>query len=111
MQQWFCLFFAIFFEVVATTSLKLSNGFTRLWPSLAVVVGYVLSFWAISIAMKSIPLSIVYPMWAGLGTVLVVLCGLVFFNEPINLTKIIGVLIIVTGVIILNLSGVHRFAS
>jgi multidrug transporter EmrE-like cation transporter len=109
MQQWLYLFGAIVCEVIATTNLKLSQGFTKPLPSIIVIVGYVLSFWVISIAMKTMPLNIAYPVWAGLGTVLVVAAGIVFFHEALTPLRISAILLVIVGVVMLNLSGVHRF--
>lgn len=109
MQQWLFLFGAIICEVIATTNLKLSQGFTKPLPSIVVIIGYVLSFWAISIAMKTVPLNIAYPVWAGLGTVLVVATGIVFFHETLTPLRIGAILLVIVGVIMLNLSGIHRF--
>jgi small multidrug resistance pump len=109
MQQWLFLVGAIACEVVATTSLKLSNGFTKPIPSIVVVVGYCLSFWAIAIAMKTMPLNVAYPVWAGLGTALVVITGMILFHEALSPMKVVGIAVVVAGVIILNLAGAHRF--
>ncbi len=109
MQQWLFLFGAIVCEVIATTNLKLSHGFTKPIPSIIVIVGYILSFWAISIAMKTMPLNIAYPIWAGLGTVLVVAAGVVFFHETLTPFRIGAIFLVILGVIMLNLSGIYRF--
>ncbi len=109
MIAWFLLVGAIVSEVVATTSLKLSDGFSKLVPSIFVVVGYIISFWMIAVAMKTIPLTIAYPIWAGLGTALVVISGLLVFRETLTPAKVIGIIVVVIGIIILNLSGAHRF--
>lgn len=109
MVSWLYLLGAIVFEVVATTNIKLSSGFTKLIPSIVVVIGYVLSFWLISLAIKTIPLTIAYPVWAGLGTALVVVSGLLVFHESLTPLKIIGIMVVVTGIVILNLNGVHRY--
>ncbi len=111
MQSWLFLAAAIVFEVIATTSLKLSHGFTKPIPSIIVILGYSLSFWVISIAMKTLPLNVVYPIWAGVGTALVVVTGLLIFHESLTPLKTVGILIIIAGVIVLNIAGVHRFDS
>jgi multidrug transporter EmrE-like cation transporter len=109
MQQWLFLLAAIACEVVATTSLKLSQGFTKIVPSIVVIVGYSLSFWAVSLTMKTMPLNVVYPVWAGLGTALVVVSGMILFHEVLTPLKVMGILVVVAGIIVLNLAGVRRF--
>lgn len=99
---WFILGLAIIAEVIATSSLKLSDGFTRLWPSVVVVVGYGVSFYCLALTMKTLPIGIIYAAWAGLGIVLVTLVGWVFFKQHLDLPALIGIALIITGVIIMN---------
>ncbi len=109
MRQWVFLLGAIIFEVIATTNLKLSDGFTKLVPSILVVLFYSLSFWAVALAMRTLPLGIVYPVWAGLGTALVVATGILAFHEAMTPLKVFGALVVIAGIVILNMSGAHRF--
>jgi small multidrug resistance pump len=95
---------AISTEVVATTALKLSDGFTRLGWAVVVVVGYGISFYAMSVALRSIPLGIVYAVWSGVGTAD---RGhrLVLFHEVLDAVKLAGIGLIVIGVLLLNGAG------
>lgn len=93
---------AIVFEVVATSFLKLSNGFTH-WPSsLVVVVGYGLAFYFLSLTLKELPIGLTYAIWAGVGIILLALIGWWFFNQKLDLAAWIGMGLIVLGVIIIN---------
>lgn len=99
---------AIVFEVAGTSLLKLSDGFTRLWPSVGVAVGYGLAFWMLSITLRSVPVGVAYAIWAGLGTALIAVIGAFFFGEPLGIVKIIGIGLIVAGVVALSIeSGTH----
>ena len=108
MNPFLLLFLAIVAEVVATTSLKLSNGMTRLIPTLVMITGYGIALWLMSISIRTIPVGVTYAIWAGLGTVGIVIVGLVLFHEKLDAPRIIGITLIISGVIILNLfSRVH----
>ena len=96
---------AIGSEIVATTSLKVSDGFSRLAPSVVVVVGYAISFWAMSISLRSIPLGVVYAIWSGVGTAAIVLIGYLMFHEVLDAVKLGAIGLIVIGVILLNGAG------
>ena len=96
---------AIGSEIVATTSLKLSDGFSRLAPSVVVAVGYAISFWAMSISLRSIPLGVVYAIWSGVGTAAIVLIGYLMFHEVLDAVKLGAIGLIVIGVILLNGAG------
>lgn len=98
---------AIVAEVIATTSLKLSEGMTRWVPAVAVVVGYVVAFWLLSQALRDLPVGFAYAVWAGAGTALVAIIGLLLFGETFSLLKGIGIAMIIGGVIALNVSGGH----
>ena len=93
---------AIGTEVVATTALKLSDGFTRMGWAAVVLVGYGISFYAMSIALRSIPLGIVYAVWSGVGTAAIVVIGYVLFREMLDAVKLGGIGLIIIGVILLN---------
>ena len=93
---------AIGSEIVATTALKLSDGFTRLGWGGVVVVGYGISFYAMAIALRSIPLGIVYAVWSGVGTAAIVLIGFVLFREVLDAIKLGGIALIIVGVAMLN---------
>jgi small multidrug resistance pump len=100
------LFLAIVSEVVATSALKLSEGFTRAWPSVVVVVGYVAAFYLLSQSLRAgMPLGVAYAVWSGLGTVGIVAIGMLLFQEPLTAARVVGTLLVVAGVVILNLRG------
>lgn len=100
---------AILAEIIATNSLKLSNGFTELLPSVVVVIGYALAFYFLSLALREIPLGISYAIWSAIGTVGTVLIGVLVWKQPMNLPTLFGIALIVAGVIVLNLfgAGIH----
>lgn len=102
MQQWIFLSLAILSEVIATSSLKATEGFTRFWPSLVVVVGYLLAFYFLSLTLKTIPVGIAYAIWSGVGVVLIAVIGWLFFDQSLDMPAIIGLLLIVAGVLIIN---------
>jgi small multidrug resistance pump len=107
MQGWLYLAGAIVLEVAGTTSMKLSNGFAKLVPSVLIFLFYGLSFVALTYALKMIEVSVVYAVWAGVGTVLIATIGFLYFQEPITLLKIASIGFIVLGVIGLNLCAVR----
>ena len=94
---------AILSEVIATSSLKASNGFTRLLPSVLVVVGYGTAFYCLSQTLKTIPVGMAYAIWSGLGTVLIALVGLVFYKQRLDAAAVAGMGLIVAGVLVMNL--------
>lgn len=93
---------AILTEVVGTAALKASNGFTNLWPSLIVVVGYGLAFFFFSLVLKSIPMGIAYAIWSALGIVLMLIVGLVLFQQKPDLAAIVGTALIISGVVVIQ---------
>lgn len=103
MNPWMLLALAIVAEVVGTSALKASDGFTRLVPSLVVVVGYVVSFYCLSLVLRHIPVGITYAVWSGLGIVLITVAAFVLFGQRIDLAGWIGMGLIVAGVLVLNL--------
>ena len=98
------LAFAILFEVIGTTCMKLSEGFTRLWPSLGIVVFYVASFTCLTLALRHLQVSVAYAIWAGLGTVLITIIGVVLFHESMSAWRVACIALVLVGVIGLNLS-------
>ncbi len=102
LKYWLFLFAAILSEVTATSSLKASAGFTKVIPSVIVVVGYGLSFYFLSLVLKAIPIGIAYAVWAGLGIVLLALVGWIFFGQTLDTPALIGIALILAGVIIMN---------
>lgn len=102
MLQWLCLAGAILLEVAGTTSMKLSQGFSRPVPSVLLFVFYALSFTLMTIAVKKIDMSVSYAIWSGVGTALIAIIGIGFFKEPITALKVVSLLLIVAGVLGLN---------
>ena len=93
---------AISSEIVATTSLKLSDGFTRLVPSVVVVIGYGVSFYALSVSLRNFPLGVVYAIWSGVGTAAIVVIGYLVFHEVLDAVKLGAIGLIIVGVVALN---------
>jgi small multidrug resistance pump len=102
-MKWLYLTIAIVSEVIATSALKASAGFTRWVPLIIVAVGYGASFYFLSLTLRSIPLGISYAIWAGLGMVLVALAGWVLYHQSLDLAAFIGIGLIIAGVISLAL--------
>jgi multidrug transporter EmrE-like cation transporter len=105
MPAFLLLLFAILTEVVATLSLRASEGFSKPVPAALVVVGYGLSFWLMALALKHIPVGLTYAIWSGLGTALVAVGGVVAFGETMNAMKIASLMVIVAGVAGLSAAG------
>lgn len=106
-MYWMLLFFAIGLEVLATTCMKLSNGFKNLYASLFMVIFYTVSLGLLTISLKKIDISIAYAIWSGLGTVIISIIGIVIFKESVNLVKVASIILIIVGVMALNISGAH----
>ena len=94
---------AILFEVIATTALKETQGFTRLVPSAIAVVGYALAFYFLSLPLRSMPVGIVYAIWCGAGIILITVIGWLWFRQTLDIPAIVGMGFIMAGVIIINL--------
>ena len=103
MKNWLFLAIALVGEVVATSALKSSEGFTRLAPSLIVLAGYSAAFYFLSLALKSIPVGIAYAVWAGLGIVLVAAIAWLFHGQKLDSWALVGMGLIISGVAVLNL--------
>lgn len=98
---------AIAAEVAGTTAMKFSEGFTRLWPSLITVVGYVVAFALLAQTLKTMSVGTAYAIWAGIGTAAVAAIGMLFLNESVSLAKLAGITLVIAGVVVLNLGGAH----
>ncbi|TGC10622.1 DMT family transporter [Methanolobus halotolerans] len=96
---------AIFFEICGTTCMKLSEGFTKIVPSVLIFVFYGISFIAFTIALKRLDVSVAYAIWAGLGVALISIIGIAVFNESITSLKVLSLIFIMIGVVGLNLTG------
>lgn len=103
MKNWLFLGVAIIGDVVATSALKSSEGFTRLVPSVVVLIGYGVAFYFLSLALESIPVGIAYAVWAGLGIVLVAAIAWVFHDQKLDAWALVGMGLIISGVAVLNL--------
>lgn len=103
MNHWLALAIAIIAEVIGTTALKASNEFTRMLPSLIVVVGYGAAFYFMSISMRVLPIGIMYAIWSGMGIVLISVLGWLVYRQTIDTPAMIGLAFIIAGVIIINL--------
>ena len=102
-MNWLYLVIAIVSEVVATSALKASAGFTRLYPSLLVVGGYGLAFFFLSLTLRTIPVGVAYAIWSGIGVVLVCLLGWLLYGQKLDVAAVAGIGLIVAGVLVLNL--------
>jgi len=103
MKTMLILFVAVLSEVTATTSLKFSDGFTKLIPSVVVVIGYGLSFYLLSMTLKVMPIGVAYAFWSGIGIVLTVVAGKFIWNETLDWARITGIVLIIVGILVINL--------
>ncbi|KXK01646.1 MAG: multidrug efflux SMR transporter [Ignavibacteriaceae bacterium] len=94
---------AIILEVIGSSFMKVSNGFSKVTPSIVMVVAYLVSFYFLSLALKSIPLGIAYAIWGGLGIVLTAIISVTIFKQSLDLPAIVGIILIVSGVLVMNL--------
>ena len=110
-MYWLYLAIAIVLEVSGTISMKMSDGFTKLIPSILMGVFYLSSLSFLTLALKQIEVSTAYAIWSGLGIVLITIIGYFYFAESLNFTKVIAITLIIVGVIMLNLAGGHTEGS
>lgn len=102
MNKWLVLGAAIVAETIATSAMKASDGFTKLVPSIVVVVGYGIAFYFLSITLRTIPVGIAYAIWSGVGIVLITLVGWILYGQKLDAPALIGMALIVTGVVVMN---------
>ena len=102
MHHWILLAIAIVSEVIATSCLKAAEGFTRFWPSVVVVAGYLLAFYLLSLTLKTIPVGVAYAIWSGAGIVLIALSGWLFLGQSLDTPAVIGLSLIIAGVFVIN---------
>ena len=102
-MKWIYLLLAIVAEVIATSALKPSEGFTKLWPSVIVIAGYSVAFYFLSLTLKYMSVGIAYAAWSGLGTVLIAVVAWLLFKQKLDLAAIIGLALIISGVLVINL--------
>jgi small multidrug resistance pump len=103
--SWVFLFFAITTEVAGTVLMKLSDGLTKLAPTISMFILYGLSFSFLALCLKKIDVSVAYAIWSGLGTALITITGFYLFKEPLGALKVASIVLIIAGVVGLNLSG------
>ena len=94
---------AIVAEVAATTALKASEEFTRLWPSVVVVIGYGIAFYALALCLKTMSIGVAYAIWTGLGMVLITFAGWLIYKQTIDLPALLGMVMIIGGVVVIQL--------
>ncbi|MFF2849248.1 DMT family transporter [Streptomyces sp. NPDC058001] len=98
---------AIAAEVGATTAMKYSEGFSRLWPSVITVTGYVIAFALLAQTLKTVSVGTAYAIWAGVGTAVIASIGMVFLGEALTAAKVAGIALVIAGVVLLNMGGAH----
>jgi quaternary ammonium compound-resistance protein SugE len=103
-MAWILLFVAGLFEVGMVMGLNFSEGFTKLWPSLLVLISGGISFYLLSVAMQNVPVGTAYAVWTAIGASGAVLLGIVFLGEPTNLLRIVGIVVVLGGVLMLRLA-------
>lgn len=101
-MHWLFLAIAITGEVIATSALKASDGFSRLMPSTITVIGYAVAFYFLALTLRTIPVGVAYAIWAGAGIVIISLIGLFFFGQKLDAAAIAGIGLIVAGVVVIN---------
>jgi len=102
MNKWVALGIAIVAETIATSAVKSSEGFSKLVPSVIVVIGYGVAFYFLSMTLKAIPVGIAYAIWSGVGIVLITLVGWIMFGQRLDAPALIGIVLIIAGVIVMN---------
>ncbi len=103
MPAYLILALAVLAETIGTTALQASQQFTRLWPSVLVVLAYSVSFYLLSMTLKVMPVGVVYALWSGLGIILIALIGFAVFGQRLDLPAIIGLLMIIGGIAVIHL--------
>lgn len=104
-MHWIYLALAIGAEIIATTALKLSYGFTRLTPTALAIGGYAVAFYLLALTLRTIPVGIAYAIWSGVGILAITLIGAVWFQQHLNPVSLAGIALIVIGVIVVQLSS------
>lgn len=103
MNTWFYLGIAIFSEVMATASLKSTEGFTKIGPSVLVLIGYSAAFYFLSLTLEDIPIGVAYAVWSGVGVATITIVSVVYMDQKIDIAGVLGIGLIVAGVIVLRL--------
>lgn len=102
-MHYIILFFAIVTETIGTTALQASNQFSKLWPSVIVVVAYSASFYLMALALKVIPVGIAYAIWSGVGILMIAIIGFAVFGQKLDLPAILGMGLILVGILLIHL--------
>lgn len=103
MSAYFLLAFSIISEVAGSTLLKLTDGFKRILPTLGMIIGYGLAFYGLSLTLRTLPLGVAYAIWAGIGTALTAIAGIVIYKETFNRRIFFGLCLVIAGVILMNI--------
>lgn len=101
--HYFYLLLAVITETIGTSALQASAQFTRLWPSVLVVVAYVISFYLLGLTLKYMPVGIMYAIWSGLGIAFIALIGWIIFDQNLDLPAVLGIALILGGIVIIQL--------
>lgn len=102
-SHYIILFFAVAAETIGTTALQASQQFTRLWPSVICMISYAAAFYLLSLALKVMPVGILYAVWSGLGIVLIAAIGYAVFGQKLDLPAILGIIMILSGILVIHL--------
>lgn len=102
-KHFFYLILAVAAETVGTSALQASQQFTRLWPSVLVVLAYAISFYLLALTLKYMPVGIMYAFWSGLGIVFIAIIGAVYFDQRLDLPAILGLALILAGILVVHL--------
>lgn len=102
MKNWLFLFLAILSETIATSALKSSDGFSKLWPSLLVAGGYGAAFYLLALTLRTIPIGIAYAIWSGVGIVLITLIGWLMYGQKLDTPALLGIGLIASGIVVMN---------
>ena len=102
-MTWLYLSIAIISEVIATSALKMSDSFSRLWPSVITLIGYASAFYCLTFTMRTLPVGVIYAIWSGVGIVLIGAVGWLFMGQKLDLPAMMGMGLIIAGVLVINL--------
>jgi small multidrug resistance pump len=104
-MAWVFLFIAIAAEIFGTLCLKASDGLSKLWPAIGVLVGYATAFTLMAMSLKKLDVGITYAIWSGVGIIGAAIGGVIFFDQHLSRMTMVGMAIIITGVVVMNLGG------
>ncbi len=102
-MSWIYLTLAIGAEIIATTALKISGEFSRLWPSTVAATGYAISFYFLALTLRTIPVGVAYAIWSGVGIIAIALIGAIWFHQHLSTASMVGIGLIIAGVVVLQL--------